>query len=216
MKIVFKELELPLSNKLNKQAVYAIKCIPTGRFYIGSSPNIKRRLNEHLSELSYGVKNKVWNLDYSNYGLNSFKFYLVTEITDKSILRLTERLFIDMFFDIKVDDERILYNTTRATHCYKIGDESHMWGIGENHPMYGRHHTEESKAQISKSCTGNYHTEETKEILRQKNLGKNNPNYGKHKIGDEAPFYGKHHTEDSKQKTRNSMLLVWKKRRGEV
>ena len=46
---------------------------------------------------------------------------------------------------------------------------------GEQNPMYGKHHTEESKKKISNGRKGKY-------------CGINNP------------FYGKHHTEESKKK----------------
>lgn len=52
------------------------------------------------------------------------------------------------------------------------------WGkkfSGENHPMFGKHHSEE-----------------TKQLLREKLSGEN------------SPWYGKHHTEESKQKAHNS------------
>lgn len=45
----------------------------------------------------------------------------------------------------------------------------------ENHPMYGKHHTEESKQKMSEA-----------------NKGKMS--------GENHPFYGKHHTEETKQK----------------
>ena len=68
---------------------------------------------------------------------------------------------------------------------------------------------------------GNNHkmSEETKEKLREKFSGENNPFYGKHhteesiqkikehlpnKEGKNNPFYGKHHTEESKQKISKS------------
>lgn len=67
---------------------------------------------------------------------------------------------------------------------------------GENNPFYGKIHSkktrkiikekrklqvlsEETKLKIGASCKGNFHTEETKEVLRKMRLGSLNPNYGK-------------------------------------
>ena len=41
---------------------------------------------------------------------------------------------------------------------------------GENNPMYGKHHTEESKKKISENRKGKY-------------CGENHPNYGKLSAG---------------------------------
>ena len=99
---------------------------------------------------------------------------------------------------------------------------------GENNPFYGRKHTEETKRKISENrnyTSGEEHpsfgkslSEEHKEKLRQACLGKDPWNKGKkmseeyclknseaHKgkqVGEDNPFYGKHHTEESKQKMR--------------
>lgn len=57
---------------------------------------------------------------------------------------------------------------------------------GEKHPMYGKHHTDESKIKMSENRKG-------------KCTGENNCNYGKLK-GKDNPMYNKHHTEESKRK----------------
>lgn len=57
---------------------------------------------------------------------------------------------------------------------------------GEKHPMYGKHHTEESKRKMSENRKG-------------KCTGENNCNYGKLK-GKDNPMYNKHHTEEARKK----------------
>lgn len=81
--------------------------------------------------------------------------------------------------------------------------ESHI-GVyaGEKHPMYGKHHTEESKLKNSIA-----------------HMGENHPNYGKtlsvetkNKISvaaknrppEKCSMYGKHHSEETKQKMSDS------------
>ena len=49
------------------------------------------------------------------------------------------------------------------------------FGSKENHPWYGKEHTAESKAKISKSRLGLKHSEETKEKMRAQRLGKKPP-----------------------------------------
>ena len=54
---------------------------------------------------------------------------------------------------------------------------------GENHPNYGKHHSEESRNKISESISG-----------------ESNPMYGVHRYGEYAPYYGKHHSEETRKK----------------
>lgn len=55
------------------------------------------------------------------------------------------------------------------------GSECHS---GELHPMFGKHHSEETKKKISQSNTGNTISEETRQKLSLATSGSNNPRYG--------------------------------------
>ena len=59
---------------------------------------------------------------------------------------------------------------------------------GENHPMYGKHHTKVTKEKISKANTGRVMSEEFRQKISEITSGENNP------------MYGKHHTEETKSK----------------
>ena len=59
---------------------------------------------------------------------------------------------------------------------------------GENHPMYGRKHSEKSKQKMSETHKGKNHSEEWKQKMSEAHKGENNP------------MYGNHHSEESKQK----------------
>ena len=99
---------------------------------------------------------------------------------------------------------------------------------GENHPMYGKHHSKETKENISEKLKGKmtgenhpfygkHHSKETKENISEKLKGENNPMYGKHrseetkikmseaKKGENNPMYGKHHTEEYKKNMSEKM-----------
>ena len=74
---------------------------------------------------------------------------------------------------------------------------------GKNHPMYGKHHSEETKEKMKKNhwsknsginpFKGKHHSEETKKKLSEinKELYKNKENH---------PRYGKQHSEETKEK----------------
>jgi len=62
---------------------------------------------------------------------------------------------------------------------------------GENHPMFGKHHSEETKEKISNGNKGKIISDKAKEKMRLAKegmfLGEDNPNYGKGLFGEENP-----------------------------
>ena len=68
--------------------------------------------------------------------------------------------------------------------------ENHREQDGENNPMYGKHHSDETKRKISEVLKG--------KTLSEKHKGESHPMYGK--TGEKSPNYGKHHTEETKRK----------------
>lgn len=101
---------------------------------------------------------------------------------------------------------------------------------GTNHPMYGKHHTEEAKRKMSeyqkervvseetrekmsKAQKGKVVSEVTREKLRQSHLGKKVSEETKKKLsdsltgklaGENHPFYGKHLSEEHRKKLSDS------------
>jgi hypothetical protein len=82
----------------------------------------------------------------------------------------------------------------------------------ENHPNYGKHHSEEAKKKMSDAHKGKYHSEKTKKKMSEAKKGENNPNYGKHpsmetrkklsdaEKGEKNHNYGKHLSEETRKK----------------
>lgn len=69
---------------------------------------------------------------------------------------------------------------------------------GKNNPMYGKHHSEETKRKIGKVHRGSYHSEETRRKISEANKEwyRNN----KH------PWQGRHHSEETKKKISESHI----------
>ena len=68
---------------------------------------------------------------------------------------------------------------------------------GENHPMYGKRHTEESKKKMS--IAHRNISDETRRKMSES---------AKKHVGDKNPFYGKHHTSGAKEKLSQSKNSV--------
>ncbi len=60
---------------------------------------------------------------------------------------------------------------------------------GKNNPMFGRHHSEETKRKIGEGRKGKNHSEEAKRKMSEAHKGKNHPFYGKRGI-DAANWKG--------------------------
>lgn len=72
---------------------------------------------------------------------------------------------------------------------------------GENNPMYGKRHSEDSKRKNSEAHKGRTHSEEAKKKISEATKGEKNPNYGNHKLaGANHPNYGKHLSEETRKK----------------
>ena len=114
------------------------------------------------------------------------------------------------------------HQTSRvAAQLRKKAAEAHGESMkGKNNPMYGRHHSEESKRKNSETHKGKHLSEEHRRKLSEScseaMRGENNPMYGKHlseetrrKIseslkGEKHHFYGKHHSTETRQKMSES------------
>ena len=80
---------------------------------------------------------------------------------------------------------------------------------GENNPMYGEHHSEETKQKISESLKGKAFSEEHKKNISNSKKGTKLSDEHKQKIsesikGENNPFYGKCHSEETRKKLRET------------
>lgn len=68
------------------RTVYAMRHNPTGKIYVGSSGDVKKRIKQHLCLLSLG-KHKIENLqsDYDTYGgdFTIFKLATISRFEDR-------------------------------------------------------------------------------------------------------------------------------------
>jgi len=116
-----------------------------------------------------------------------------------------------------------LYYNRPASELIFLSHNEHtqLHKKGENHPFYGKHHSEEAKHKISKakkgennSMYGKHLSVETKKKISKANKGKKNPMYNKHHSEEAKQKMseakkGKHLSEEHKQKIKN----YWDKRR---
>lgn len=75
--------------------IYQIRCVPTGKVYIGSAVNLRKRCYEHLRTLRLGVHHNAYlQRAWSKHGESQFEF-TVLELVLSSFLLEREQYYFD-------------------------------------------------------------------------------------------------------------------------
>ncbi len=78
------------------QGIYKITCLSTGKYYIGSAVNFRKRQSAHRSQLSRGVHNNsklqaAWN----KHSADTFTFEILEEVQNPADLIGREQFYMD-------------------------------------------------------------------------------------------------------------------------
>ena len=130
-----------------KKGVYSFYNTLNGKQYIGSSVDLRKRLLEHIKT---DKSNKALHKAFNKYGLNNFDFLVYEFSSETELLTNLETKYISQF---PLD---CLYNFKKeATSMvgYKHTEEAILkmkarFLVKENHPMYGKNHSEVTKLKI--------------------------------------------------------------------
>lgn len=167
--------------------IYGLRNDNTGKWYVGQALNVEMRRIEHLSHLRTGKHHsaKLQN-SFNKHGEAAFSFYVLQEVEVPSL-----------------DDMEVAW--IARLDAYANGYNMTTGGGGRR----GYTLSEETKAKISAAHKGRAKTEECRRKIREANLGRKVPTETRAKIsrstkGENAYWYGKHHTEETKQKLREA------------
>lgn len=215
--------------------IYGIWNEDTGKVYVGSAVDFRRRRNEHLSGLKNNKHgNKYLQNAWNKYGEENFLFYIIEEVEDDNSLIEREQFWLDMHdsanrlfgynicpttssclgitrteeFKQKVSNAN-MGKTYLIETIRKMSESKRGKYLGENNPFYGKTHTLEFKDRLSKIHTGRKISEETRLRLSIATSGKNNPMYGVSRFGEDNPMYGKQHSDATKKRLSVSRSLDW-------
>ena len=169
--------------------VYQILNTTNNRLYIGSSINIYRRVQVHFWALENNRHtNKYLQADFDKYKIESFVVKLVEHVEDTSLLTEREQYWMNTEDTIQCGYN--IYPIARNTLGQKfnekirkkmkeihkdISDETKAKlskaNSGVDNPMYGKHHSLETRTKISNAKKGKRkgipHTEEHKRKLSE-------------------------------------------------
>jgi len=195
--------------------VYKIENLINNMMYIGGSANLQRREYDHFYKLKYSKhKNPNLQLDYNKYGKNVFKFTVLLYCEPFECKRY-EQFLVD-----KYRPSKLLYNICLDDVCSNLGvypsqetklkiSKNHADFSGENHPLFGKHHSEESRKKNSEAHKGknNYMWGKRHSETTHKKMIENHADNS----GENHPMWGKHYSPEEIKKLRKSSPTIMKK-----
>ncbi|UGO50702.1 homing endonuclease [Bacillus phage vB_BanS_Sophrita] len=146
--------------------IYMIENVSNKKKYIGQTVDIKKRMERHKQNMRNGIQSKLYSA-MRKYGEDGFTLSILEAVYSKEEADEAEKFYIELFDTFNSDG----YNMTAG------GDG---FVKGENHPMYGKKHSEESRRKIGLGHKGKFVSDETREKLsalaKNRYVGENNPN----------------------------------------
>lgn len=198
--------------------IYAIINKENNKYYIGSSVNVKRRINEHKKHLKHqNHVNPYLQNAYNKNGLKGFKIILLEECSEEK-LEEKENYYINKY---NSRDNKYGYNIAIAYHGIMLDETKQKISIANKGKILSNEHKEKisranrgktawNKGKHTKSTRVDYkHSEETKKKISEK--VKQSSNLG-HK-GKNNPNYGKIYTDEEKKRISESVKKSWERRR---
>ena len=176
-------------------SVYVIWCKITNRFYVGvTSRQVEQRIYEHKHNKGQFIDKEIQALGWEG----NFDYWVVEENIPFTFITEREQLWVEYFqalyplgYNQTIGGIKNFKHSKRTLkHLSRVlrGKPGYWRGkkrpdmTGENHPLYGQHHTQETREKMSKSHTGKKRapfTEEHKANISKSRTGEKNPNFGK-------------------------------------
>ena len=190
--------------------IYVIRSQVNGKRYVGSAVNLRHRKSGHFCLLEKNRhRNRHLQNHYNKYDKVELQFSIIEYCTKEKLIE-REQCYIDTLnpeFNIcKVANSRLGCIASEETK--KKLRKNHHGLSGKNHPMYGKHHTEETKRKISENNVGNKGrkcSKETKRKIGEGNRGKIVSKETRKKLSEASKGKkGRKHSEE----TRNKMTIA--------
>lgn len=169
-----------IKDNKNKSGIYKWSNKITNDIYVGQSIDLAKRFIKYFN-LSY-LKNRetlvisraLIKYGYSNFSLEILEYCDIANLTER------EQYYLDKlnprYNTLKIAGSSSGHKLSEETKA-KISKSLKGVYVKKKSPLFGRTHTEETKALMSLTRSkinnlGKIHTEETKELMRQKALGR--------------------------------------------
>lgn len=177
-----------MNDNIHKCGIYVIFNKITKKYYVGRTKCFRKRFLAHCKLLlSNKHPNKHLQSSFNKYTQDAFIFYIVDIIPKKlykEFMEKRELYFINYFDSLNngynianksVGGDTYTHNPRkneiiekRKLYASLHKDEYSIRNSGKNNPMYGKHHSKETKQKMKEKFSNG------------SRAGKNNPMYGKH------------------------------------
>ena len=202
--------------------------LSTGHFYIGSTGQFDKRINNHFNQLRSGTHynlnlQKAWNKTNGSFMVSSIQTSSRDEayqLEQESIARALNSPRRNLLTNIGVNSrggdnlsnhpkrEEIIHNRTRSQKEYLLSltpkEKKDKYGMpGLLNPMFGKNHSDETKRKISEYNKGHSYNKGCK--LSSEHVEKIRIRQ-RLRTGAKNSFYGKKHSDSTKAKLRSKLL----------
>ena len=209
--------------EINSLKEYDFSCIylwtnlQNGKKYVGQSQSFYRRMMQYKD----GHFNRYMGLAIDKYGLDNFDITILERDIPLNKLDEREQYWLDYYQSYKKEFGYNICQFAGTTRGYNHTDEAKelMSQIaierfsdpterekvqGENNGMYGKRHSKEWCQEHSDWMKAKWKDAEYRQSCVDRVSGENNYFYGKHFYGELNPMYGKHHSQQTKDKISQS------------
>lgn len=219
------------------QGIYTITHVASGRCYVGSAVNLRKRWNLHRANLNNGTHhNPHLQQAWKKYGVDAFTWEVIENVADKSALIQREQFYLDTlhpeFNHCKIAGSRLgskqSPEAVTKTRAKLTGRKRHPEEIAKTSAACkGRTISEEQRAKISQSLTGQKFSNERKAAIAGRKLSEEHKaklaaaNRCR-KCSEEtkaklalvgAASKGRKHTDEAKARISQGGKAAWEKRR---
>lgn len=189
-----------MSSATSIYIVYETTNLINGKYYIGV----------HKEDGSNYLGSGIWlKRAIELHGRENFIRETLREFSNKKDAYDFEKLIVDI-------------NLMNNINCYNMTIGGRGNDYGENHPLYGKHHSEEAKQKMSESrkgenngMYGRHHSEETKRRISESKSGNKHHMYGKNlstetRLKISESHKGLKYSDETKQKiSKNKSIYVY-------
>lgn len=153
--------------------IYQIRNVIDDNIYLGRTVNFKKRWNQHRHDLQKNChSNRYLQNAWNKHGEENFVFEVLERFSNKSFLIRLEQYYID-----NLEPEYNMCPTAGGGDTISIHPNNKEIRIKISKALKGKQKAVEHRKKQSKTCSDG----------RRK--GKNNPMYGVHRYGKDAPNY---------------------------
>lgn len=192
-----------------RSGIYLITSNAKDRRYVGSAVDLNNRIRGHRNGLKRNKhNNKYMQRHVTKYGIDDLKFTIL-EFCNKDQLIEREQHYIDL-----LSPEFNLCPIAGSSLGRKFSEETKKKFRGKNNPMYGKGRKGKDNPNFGKTWEEIFGMERSVELKNNmSNIHKGNTynsgkkhsrhfceNISKRVSGENNPFFGKKHTEETKQK----------------